>query len=222
VHTVLSDYQGRTGGGNGLLRIYEFDPVLNKISVKTYSPYVGTYETDADSQFDLSVALTTATPEAYTLIGEQPAAASGSNACITWSNLTANTAYEWYVELFDGLNTTTGPVWTFTTPAATLQKIDPENVSAVKATRRPVISLINHAELYPNPSQGKNFSIRFANEPVAKVMIRIYDMNGRLHLYKQVEGKSEIRIDHELSPGVYFVNVQSAGMSENKKLVVQK
>ncbi|MEI9908980.1 MAG: hypothetical protein WDO71_04515 [Bacteroidota bacterium] len=54
VHTVLSDYQERPGGGNGLLRIMEFDPAQNKISVKTYSPYANTYETDADSQFDLS------------------------------------------------------------------------------------------------------------------------------------------------------------------------
>src|SRR5690348_266821 len=55
VHTLLSDYQGRSNGGNGLLRIMEFDPVTNIVSVKTYSPVTNAFETDADSQFDITV-----------------------------------------------------------------------------------------------------------------------------------------------------------------------
>lgn len=58
VHTILSDYQCRKAGGNGLLRIMEFYPDENKVSVKTYSPYTNTYETDEDSQFELNVKLT--------------------------------------------------------------------------------------------------------------------------------------------------------------------
>jgi hypothetical protein len=38
VYTVLSNYQDREKGGNGRLRIYEFDPSTNNVSVKTYSP----------------------------------------------------------------------------------------------------------------------------------------------------------------------------------------
>ncbi|MEI9945976.1 MAG: metallophosphoesterase [Chitinophagaceae bacterium] len=58
VITLLSDYQCRPGGGNGLLRIMEFDPANNKIAVKTYSPFAGAYEVDENSQFELDVNLT--------------------------------------------------------------------------------------------------------------------------------------------------------------------
>lgn len=36
---------------------------------------------------------------------------------MNWPSLDQFTDYEWYVELNDGENTTTGPIWTFTTPA---------------------------------------------------------------------------------------------------------
>ena len=111
VHTMLSDYQDRAGGGNGLLRILEFDPQLDRLSVKTYSPFLSTYETDADSEFDLPIKL-----GAYTLIGEVNNAVSGTSNCVNWPGLLETTQYEWYAEVSDGENTTTGPLWTFTTP----------------------------------------------------------------------------------------------------------
>lgn len=54
VHTLISDYQGRFNGGNGLMRLLYFSPSLNRVTVKTYSPYTGNYETDANSQFSFS------------------------------------------------------------------------------------------------------------------------------------------------------------------------
>lgn len=111
VHTLLSDYQERAGGGTGLLRIYEFDPQLNTVYAKTFSPYLNAFETDSDSEFPLSVNL-----GAYTFIGEANNVASGSNICINWPNLEQSTVYEWYVEATDGENTTVGPLWSFTTP----------------------------------------------------------------------------------------------------------
>src|SRR5436190_8067824 len=53
VWTLLSDYQSRTGGGNGWLRLYEFSPSNDVIHVKTYSPWLDQFETDGDSQFDI-------------------------------------------------------------------------------------------------------------------------------------------------------------------------
>src|SRR5262249_46687728 len=54
VHTVLADYQCRANGGNGWLRILEFSPANNQIRVRTYSPYLNQFETDADSEFTLT------------------------------------------------------------------------------------------------------------------------------------------------------------------------
>jgi hypothetical protein len=64
VYEMLSDYQRRDFGGNGLMRLVTVDPVKNTIDVKTFSPYfqfrngdrpdTDYYETDADSRFQFS------------------------------------------------------------------------------------------------------------------------------------------------------------------------
>ncbi len=123
VHTMLSDYQGRAGGGNGLLRILEFDPARSNIAVKTYSPYLNTYETDADSQFDLSLNM-------LPLIGQVSNVASGSVPCFTWRNLSSGTDYEWDMELYDGQDVTIGPVWKFTIPSPASLPVTLVNFSA--------------------------------------------------------------------------------------------
>jgi hypothetical protein len=54
VHSLLADYQERANGGDGWLRILEFSPPNNEIRVRTYSPTLNQFETDADSQFTLT------------------------------------------------------------------------------------------------------------------------------------------------------------------------
>jgi Calcineurin-like phosphoesterase len=54
MNILLADYQTRTNGGNGYLRIMTFCPAINQIKVKTYSTYINRYETDANSQFNLT------------------------------------------------------------------------------------------------------------------------------------------------------------------------
>jgi hypothetical protein len=55
VFEVMADYQCRTNGGDGWLRLLRFDPAQNRIDATTYSPTLGRFETDANSQFSLSV-----------------------------------------------------------------------------------------------------------------------------------------------------------------------
>jgi hypothetical protein len=113
VWTLMSDYQGRTGGGNGWLRLYEFSPANNVIHARTYSPWLDQFETDADSQFDIPYAMSSQNP--FAVIGTSNGVPSGANASASWSNLAPSTTYEWYVTVSDGTTTTTGPVWQFTT-----------------------------------------------------------------------------------------------------------
>lgn len=54
VHQIVQNYQDRKNGGDGLLRIYKFYPLLKKIQVFTYSPNNNKYESDKNSQFFLS------------------------------------------------------------------------------------------------------------------------------------------------------------------------
>ena len=58
VYSLLSDYQARSRGGDGWLRIMRFSPARNEISIRTFSPFVnegrGAFETDESSQFVLN------------------------------------------------------------------------------------------------------------------------------------------------------------------------
>ncbi len=55
VYQMLANFQsgvkGSENGGNGFLRIVHIDPAAKKMSVKTWSPYLNEYKTDADQEF---------------------------------------------------------------------------------------------------------------------------------------------------------------------------
>ena len=55
VFELLANYQGRDNGGDGWMRLLEFDENNNQINVRTYSPTLGQFETDSDSQFSLAI-----------------------------------------------------------------------------------------------------------------------------------------------------------------------
>ena len=54
---LLQDYQGRSNGGDGWLRLLRFNIKAKKLIVQTYSPVLKRYETDADSFFVLPLEL---------------------------------------------------------------------------------------------------------------------------------------------------------------------
>jgi hypothetical protein len=111
VHQLLADYQGRTNGGDGWLRIMTFKPGEDKIYVETYSPTLNAYETDSNSKFTLSYDM-----DDYVELGNVQDVASGSNAQFTWSNLSPVTVYKWFVRALDGDgNVTASPLWSFKT-----------------------------------------------------------------------------------------------------------
>ncbi len=111
VHQLLANYQGRTNGGNGWLRIMRFVAAENKVYVETYSPYLEAYETDGDSQFTLDFPM-----DWFTEIGTNTGVASGTSTSVVWPGLSALTEYEWFVEVTDPTTrTSVGPVWSFTT-----------------------------------------------------------------------------------------------------------
>lgn len=51
IKSLLSDYQSRPEGGHGLMRVMTFSKSKDLISVKTFSPFTGEKEEDADSKF---------------------------------------------------------------------------------------------------------------------------------------------------------------------------
>lgn len=112
VHQLLADYQSDPNGGNGWMRLMRFVPAENRVYVRTYSPYLGAYETDADSEFQLDFAM----EPPFELVGSALDQASGSTPAVHWSGLGAATAYEWYASVTDTTDRQSmSPVWRFST-----------------------------------------------------------------------------------------------------------
>ncbi|MEA2622083.1 MAG: hypothetical protein QOH61_993, partial [Chloroflexota bacterium] len=136
VHQLLADYQERSNGGDGWLRILTFKPAENRIAVTTYSPTLnggaGLFETDADSQFSVDVDLQGA--GGFQPIATVPSTPSGGTATVAWPNLAGGTGYEWYAVASDGTSSTTGPVWSFTTQADSVAPAQPAGLVATPGT----------------------------------------------------------------------------------------
>jgi hypothetical protein len=100
------------------------------------------------------------------LLGEVNNVTSGTNACFNWSPLLDATQYEWYTELFDGDNTTTGAIWTFSTPAAGPLPVDlinfvakPENDTRVKISWTTTFELNNSHFDVERSADGNHFTV---------------------------------------------------------------
>jgi hypothetical protein len=53
VHQLLANYQMSALGGGGYLRLMQFFPAQRRVRVRTYSPYLDAFKTDADNEFSL-------------------------------------------------------------------------------------------------------------------------------------------------------------------------
>ena len=118
VHTVLQDYQSRSGypggqgGGDGWLRYFTFSPANNAIYAKTYRPKTNTFETDADSEFTLPYNMASTAP--WTELATVSVAGGGNAANGGWTGLAAGTEYEWYAAVTDGVTPVSTAVRSFT------------------------------------------------------------------------------------------------------------
>jgi hypothetical protein len=77
---MVVDYQGRSEGGQGFLRVMKFVPGENRIDFSTYSPSKGIYETDSNSQFSI--------PLDFVARFGQPAGTTSLSAVSTTSSTT--------------------------------------------------------------------------------------------------------------------------------------
>lgn len=216
VHTLMADYQSRSNGGNGWLRIMTFYPAENKVRVKTYSPTLDQFEADADSssQFTLDVDLTPMA--AWQEIASVNGVSSGDGASCVWNGLDFNTAYEWYAVVDDGNSSTSGPVWSFTTG---------DQVTAAGPGAVPDFAL---ALVSRNPIQDAGrFAVSVPRR--AHVRVSVYDVAGRevAILADRVfdEGVHTVSWDGagvrgRLPSGVYFVRMSSVARNTVRKVVL--
>ncbi len=126
IYSLIQDYQMRSNGGNGWLRIMTFDPQADTIHVETYSPtveggrFINKPTAHADNQPNetggnellLTYDMDAGAP--FVQLGQLTGVTSGSRACLAWPGRTLGKTYEWYVTVSDGTTVTTGSRWQFT------------------------------------------------------------------------------------------------------------
>jgi hypothetical protein len=72
IYSMLADYQSEANGGNGWLRIAEFDPANDLIHMTTYSPTLNSWKTTANDKFDITYDMPSAiqpAPVAFNVTG---------------------------------------------------------------------------------------------------------------------------------------------------------
>ncbi len=167
ITTLVSDYQFRANGGNGYMRLMEFSPSNSVIRVKSYSPWLNQYETDADSEFTVPYAMQPASGN-FLPLGTNSNVPSGSNSAFTWPNLAAGVVYEWYATVSDGAQTTTGPTWKFTTSLSTSNAI-------------PTITSFSHQTIQANTSTTNlSFTVSDAEMNPANLLVNVFSSNETL------------------------------------------
>jgi len=112
IHTMLADYQGDGDGGSGYMRIWEFSPANDELTVRSYSPAKDMWLTDENSEFTLKVELPGAGGPFTEMAVIDPATSVVSTKP---EALVPGRIYEWYATVDDCDFRVTTPVQRFTT-----------------------------------------------------------------------------------------------------------
>lgn len=119
IHSMLADYQGRVDGGQGYMRLWEFSPSTQTVSVRTYSPTLDKFETDADSEFTLKVDLK-GIGGPFRDVRVEDAAADA--LATTLEGLEPGKTYEWYADVESCGKRTSTRIARFTTRAGSARQ----------------------------------------------------------------------------------------------------
>jgi hypothetical protein len=181
----------------------EFSPATNKISVKTYSPSLGQFQIDANSQFVLNYQMT----KPFDTIGVVTKTASGSSPLVTWNGLKDSVRYDWYVIVSDSVNEISSPIKTFT-----FKRDSVVSISTLTTVENGIV-------LFPNPNNGKNITLSYPKNTPAHVTI--IDVSGKTVFSNTVMLGNHTTLPVLLTAGQYIINVRVDREVITKKLVVQ-
>lgn len=212
VNSFMADYQSRANGGDGWMRLMRFSPSTNTINVKTYSPKLNQYETDANSQFSVYYDMTT-TASPFSLISTVTGVPSGTTVTFPYTGLSPNTCYQWYVTVSDGSTTTTGPVWTFIT-GTNPQPFAQSSTHFRTAERKDFI-------IYPNPSTDGQFHVLFADD-FKNAAVSVRNSIGSVVFESQLDESNLQDLDlTQLKSGIYFLSVENSAVKETRMIVIR-
>ncbi len=112
ITTMLADYQGDGDGGSGYMRIWEFSPANDELTVRSYSPAQDMWLTGDQSEFTLEIEMPGAGGPFAEVAKVDPAP---SNVKALMQGLAPGRMYEWYATVSDCAHTVTTPVQRFVT-----------------------------------------------------------------------------------------------------------
>lgn len=121
IQSMLADYQflnrdtAAYRGGEGYLRIWEFSPASDELTVRTYSPTSKKFKPGAASEYTLKVDLS-GVGGAFKAAATVDAASKTPKAKL--DGLKPGTTYEWYATVTDCAHVVSSPRYRFRTPKA--------------------------------------------------------------------------------------------------------
>lgn len=101
IHSMIADYQSRDDGGSGYMRLWEFSPANDEITVRTYSPRLDRWETDANSEFTIAIDLSTESPVNADFREVGVVEHVSGDVSLPLESVEAGVLYEWYAEASD-------------------------------------------------------------------------------------------------------------------------
>lgn len=145
---------------------------------------------------------------------------------VNWTKFAGNPLFNTYTTPFDSVTEAGGP-WACDVvfiPGDNKYKMWYETfagicfATSVITTSLPFISTLKSEDiiLYPNPSNG-NFNIILPEFPA---MIRIINAEGKI-ISEMFSEKEKISIQSNLSPGIYFLEIETEKNAFSKKIVAQ-
>ena len=96
------------------------------------------------------------------------------------------------------------------------EKFDYSSIARVK-----ISGVQNVYSVFPNPVQGNEFKIYSLRKVPENVDVKLYDLNGRLHLQKQFFNSNLMTINHHLQPGLYTILITGNTIKESFKILIQ-
>ncbi len=161
VSTLSAEFNARPNGGDGWMRLLTFSPLRGQIRVQTYSPTLGIFETDADSDFTVRWNSPLLSPDA--VVGTATGLSTGDSAQTLWTTPESGRRYAWHAAVTDGVNRVPGPVREFSTGSPvggeppSISLLPP--INGVTATLPCVIPLTAQVTLGSDPIERVEFLV---------------------------------------------------------------
>jgi hypothetical protein len=167
-------------------------------------------------------------PTASITAGGSTSICSGDSVMLTASTNIAGSTYKWkkYANIIPGATSvsyaakTTGKYKAIVTSPAGCSRSS-NSITVTVVCRVAAADFDNEITIYPNPVSDYVFVSGMPG--IESMLVEITDITGSLKLSMIAEGgEDNVKIDlNSLPPGIYFLRIQTASVSEIRRLVIQ-